>query len=80
MTTTKRLIVLAGTLAQAKRHADAYGIPHALILWPRNLSDLDKAHRIPLFISPTLWSHPDAERLTQYAADRLELTHKRGTR
>lgn len=73
-TTRKRLIVLAGTLAQAKRHADTYGLPHAAIVWPRNVSDLNGLHHLPVYIGPSIWSHPRAMSLTEYAGDRLELT------
>lgn len=78
MSTRKRLIVIAGTFAQAKRHAERRGLLPASILWPRNVSDLAKAYNVPLYIAPSAWSHPDADRLMEYAGDRLELTYNYG--
>lgn len=71
MTHRKQLIVLAGTYAQAKRHADARGIHPTGIIWPRNVSDLAGTDHLPLYIAPSAWSHIDAHRLIEYAANRL---------
>ena len=79
MTHRKQLIVLAGTYAQAKQHADARGLHPTSIIWPRNVSDLAGSEHLPLYIAPSVWSHPDAYRLTEYAATRLATASRLST-
>lgn len=72
-------IVIAATLAIAKRRADALGIDRGAMLWPRSATDLRGRGALALYVDVSLWDHPRAEELADYVSWRWQRAQPRQT-
>lgn len=80
MTIKRTTIIMASTLAIAKRRADKLGIPRGAMVWPRSLGDLDRHGKLALYVDVSLWEHPRAEELADYIATRWAVSQPRPDR